>query len=124
LTPRQLRRWLRIAVEAAKQSGRQRIPEITPREEIPRAESGESLAILLHTAPDAPSFSSVLERAGTRPERVWLAVGSESGFSDEEIRGAVSLGWVLAGLGPRILRAETASLVAATIALHRWNDLG
>ncbi|MBA3478448.1 MAG: RNA methyltransferase, partial [Lautropia sp.] len=54
---------------------------------------------------------------------IWLLCGPESGFSDEEYRQAREAGWLPAGLGPRVLRTETAGLVALSIIQARWGDL-
>jgi 16S rRNA (uracil1498-N3)-methyltransferase len=43
-------------------------------------------------------------------------VGPEGGFTDAEVRAAQDAGWQTVGLGPRILRIETAALVLATLA--------
>ena len=62
--------------------------------------------------------------SGAEAERIWLAVGPESGLEDVEAEAFVGAGWRPASLGPRTLRAETAGVVAAAILLHRWGDLG
>lgn len=53
-----------------------------------------------------------------------LAVGPENGFEVEQVEARVGEGWVRAGRGPRILRADTAGVIAASIVLHHWGDLG
>ena len=47
-----------------------------------------------------------------------FAVGPEGGFTDEEIASARAHGWQVIGLGPRILRIETAAIVLAAWANH------
>lgn len=119
---KRLERWRRIAVVAAKQCGRRTLPEIVPRDDLPAAGGGEGPALLLHPAPQARPLGSLLD--GPAPGRVRLAVGPESGFADEEAARWSDAGWILAELGPRTLRAETAGLVAAALILHAWGDLG
>ena len=58
------------------------------------------------------------------PGGVVVIVGPEGGFSDEEARMARSMGCTVAGLGRRILRAETAAIAAVAIAQYAWGDLG
>jgi 16S rRNA (uracil1498-N3)-methyltransferase len=100
-------RWQRLAVSAAAQSGRVLVPEIeTPldfSQALDRASGFEQAFVL---APGGASLS------GPWAERVALLVGPEGGFSDEEVREAQARGLLLAGLGPRILRVETAALAA------------
>ena len=48
-------------------------------------------------------------------EAVYVAVGPEGGFSDEEIADAAKLDWRIVSLGPRILRIETAALALASV---------
>ena len=67
---------------------------------------------------DLPAVRIVADPGGasaswpTGPE-VALAVGPEGGFTDEEIEGARAQGWQVVGLGPRLLRIETAAIVMA-----------
>ncbi|HEX9006762.1 MAG TPA: RsmE family RNA methyltransferase [Bacteroidota bacterium] len=46
---------------------------------------------------------------------MWLSVGPEGGFTEEEAREAAGAGFLFAGLGPRRLRAETAAIVATAL---------
>ncbi|HEY0727827.1 MAG TPA: 16S rRNA (uracil(1498)-N(3))-methyltransferase [Pyrinomonadaceae bacterium] len=107
-------RWQRIALEAAKQCGRGIVPEVT--------------------APN--SFKSVLknpcllfsEKGGhgltqIDTDSVTAIIGSEGGWSDEEIEQARDAGAQIVTLGGRILRAETAAITAATLLQHRFGDL-
>ena len=116
-----LERWDRIAIEACKQSGRRSVPQIEPREDLPEPPPGRS-AILLDAEDGAVPLGELL--AGKRNPVVWIAVGPESGFSASEVEDWRKGGWQSGHLGPRTLRTETAGLVAATIVLHRWGDLG
>jgi 16S rRNA (uracil1498-N3)-methyltransferase len=120
-TPDRLERWRRIAIEACKQSGRRRVPAIEPGEDLPAPPPGRT-AILLDGGSRARPLGELL--VGPGEAAVWIAVGPESGLAAHEVDRALELGWRAGHLGPRTLRTETAGLVAATIVLHRWGDLG
>jgi len=119
---RRLERWRRIAIEAAKQSGRRRIPDVAPCDDLPAAERGGAPALLLNPGPASRPLGGLLRERP--PGEVRIAAGPESGFSDEEIERWRASGWRLASLGPRTLRAETAGVVAVALILHVWGDLG
>ncbi len=53
-----------------------------------------------------------------------LAVGPEGGFSGQEVERAHERGFMPVGLGPRILRTETAAIAALTILQYELGDLG
>jgi len=119
---KRLERWRRIAVEAAKQCGRRRLPEIAPRDDLPTPAQGESRPLLLDPGSGSRALGTLLSELSPAP--VWLAVGPEGGFTDDETARWSAAGWLRAGIGPRTLRAETAGLVAAALILHAWGDLG
>lgn len=120
-SPRRLQRLGRIAVEACKQSGRRIVPRIEVVTALPQVPTGERLALLLAPGTRWP-LAKRMERS--RPEAVSIAVGPEGGFDAGEVECWLDNGWVAASLGPRVLRTETAGLVAAAIVLHRWADVG
>src|SRR5450759_4232718 len=76
---------------------------------------------------DRPSlrteFASRVEGRGQRPFAMNLFVGPEGGYTDSEIDAAINRGIIPIGLGPRILRAETASIVGSTLLLACAGDL-
>jgi 16S rRNA (uracil1498-N3)-methyltransferase len=119
-SPTRQARYERIVMEACKQSGRRRLPDVaggtidTPRDGV--------LAIVLAIGAGVPPLGRVL--AGPRVPEVWIAVGPEGGFSEGELAQFSASGWRDASLGPRVLRTETAGAVAAAIILHAWGDVG
>jgi len=117
-----LERWRRIALEACKQSGRRRVPPVEQPGELPPAPPAGILALVLGSGPDSLPIREYTLAA--RPDVVWLAVGPEGGFSEEDRSILEGRGWREAGLGPRTLRTETAGVVAAALVLHAWDDLG
>jgi 16S rRNA (uracil1498-N3)-methyltransferase len=121
-------RWERIIAEAAEQSERGRLPQLFPVGLLAQAfEEARGLSFIAAERGDRRSLRQELaERAdgrGSRPFTVNLFVGPEGGFAPEELDLAASYGIVPVGLGPRILRAETAAIVAATIILAETGDL-
>jgi 16S rRNA (uracil1498-N3)-methyltransferase len=115
-------RWRRIALAAAKQSGRTQVPAV---------DDPVSLVDLLRTPwPGLRLLAWEEEReqplaalpadAGS----VVVAVGPEGGFAEDEVEAARASGFVTVSLGPRILRAETGAIVAAALCQHRWGDVG
>ena len=117
-SPARLERWRRILVEAAKQSGRRVVPALDVEPDWPRPPGG-GRGLVLH--PGGASLGSVL---GEPFGDLEIAVGPEGGFDEEEIAALRALGWAVAGLGPRILRTETAGPLAAALVLHLRGDLG
>ena len=63
-------------------------------------------------------------RQGASPEGIFAILGPEGGFSAAEVEAAVAEGFLTAGLGPRILRAETATIAAAALLQFLFGDLG
>jgi 16S rRNA (uracil1498-N3)-methyltransferase len=117
-----LDRWEKIALEAAKQCGRARIPRI----QAPR-----TFAAALSAHPDSPRiFLWEKERARALDDivnsplsAVYALVGPEGGFSVEEAMQAGEAGFVPIRLGPRILRAETAGLAIVALLQFLSGDL-
>ena len=123
ITPHRLARWRRIAAEACKQCGRRQLPRLEVCEELPRELPAGTLGLVLDPGSTALPLAELCRRQPS-PRQVWLAVGPESGLEAEEIDTRPGAGWIRAGLGPRILRADTAGVIAASIILHHWADLG
>lgn len=110
-------RWRSIVVEAAEQSGRRIVPEVAPvlsfRDAIADA-TRDGIPFMPWEGADRPKLASV-----HRPCRnSALIIGPEGGFSQEEVDYARSRGAVTVTLGRRILRSETAAIVAAALLLH------
>ncbi|CFX99119.1 Ribosomal RNA small subunit methyltransferase E [Syntrophomonas zehnderi OL-4] len=122
-------RWQSIAREACKQCCRNRIPAIhNPITFSQMLDLTQGYpAILLYEGEDQRGLKSVLrEKAPTflSASRTFLIIGPEGGFSPEEAAQAKANNIITAGLGPRILRTETAGIVAASIVLYELADLG
>lgn len=104
--------WQGVAVGACEQSGRNRVPEVTQPAVLAAALAATSADLKLVLAPDdgAASLQSLL--GATRPASIALLVGPEGGLDPQEVRVAQAAGFVCCRMGPRVLRTETAALVA------------
>ena len=118
---RKLAHWRAVAVAACEQSGRARPPLIEPPRPLPDtlAQLGTDTA-RLRLEPSAERSLASIE-AGRR--RVALLVGPEGGLAPEESTLADGAGFEPRALGPRILRTETAALVALALVQARSGDL-
>lgn len=119
-----LERWARVAREASRQCGRTRSMEVgqvlTFEEVLSRGGSFDRAFIC------SSRGGETLERIASEealPKSVLVAVGPEGGFTDEEVSRAVDRGFVCLSLGPRVLRAETAAIMAVGLVQHRFGDL-
>jgi 16S rRNA (uracil1498-N3)-methyltransferase len=112
-------RWQRIALEAAKQSGRAFVPEIgTPA--AFEAVAIEGLGVMFSER-GGDSLENLLKQLS--PSAVTALVGSEGGWSDEELETARARGFHVITLGGRVLRAETAAITVAVVLQHLFGDL-
>lgn len=105
-------RWQRIVREAAEQSGRTRLPMLATPLSFDAALAAGRGAVVLPT-PGAVQTPAVLPALARWP--ITLVIGPEGGFTPEEIAQARQRGIEPIGLGPRILRAETAAVVLLTL---------
>lgn len=111
-------RWLRLAAAAARQCGRATLPHIDlplPLAELDLRQLPAPVLLLGAGGADMATAAVAGE--------VSLMVGPEGGWSDAEQRHLVAAGASVVGLGPRTLRADTAGMVALSVAQHLWGDL-
>ncbi len=121
-------RWQRLALEAAKQSGRACVPAVaTPMslgallvdEELP----GDGGARLLFTERGGRGLLETCGELNESPATLAALTGPEGGWADEELAQAEAAGWRLVTLGGRIMRAETAAVVGVALLQHLCGDL-
>lgn len=120
-------RWQRVAEEAAKQSRRTIIPEVT--EPVSFSEAMRQIAVevfaIMPWEEQQPSESiGKVLNANLGKKEVAIFIGPEGGFSKSEAEAAKTRGVYHVSLGPRILRTETAGIVAVAIVLYQLGDLG
>ena len=109
-------RWQRIALEAAKQCGRSVVPEVVAPDQF------ESVLrenpCLMFSEREGQALNTDL-----KVESVTAIIGSEGGWSDEELDLARTKQVPIVTLGGRILRAETAAIATAVLLQHLYGDL-
>lgn len=122
-------RYNRIAFEAAKQCGRGVLPDVAlPLPNfgaVCRALDGYDLALFFYECGGAPlrELLAQLPAGHTAPYRIALITGAEGGFAAEEAEAAAKAGAKAVGLGPRILRCETAPLAALAAVMTLTGNL-
>jgi 16S rRNA (uracil1498-N3)-methyltransferase len=113
-------RWDKVASGAAEQSGRAVVPAVhptAPLAELLAVGFGGLRLLCVETVGGADPASDA------RPAACLLLVGPPGGFEDRELDAAKASGFQPLGLGPRVLRTETAALAAICHVQQRWGDL-
>jgi 16S rRNA (uracil1498-N3)-methyltransferase len=113
--PGRTRRWQTIAEEAARQSGRADVPEICEPVALPAALANPDASERRFLLWEGEQGASLHRALADRPAHVAVLVGPEGGFSAAEVETCVQAGFRSVGLGPRILRTETAAIVAVAL---------
>ena len=117
-TEKRLERWHKIALEAAKQSGRARLMRIDAPIDFEKFIESANGTRILFAERNGESFSAVKES-----KKIVAAIGAEGGWEDAEIEAARKNGFQIVTLRGRILRAETAAISIAAILQNRFGDL-
>ena len=113
-------RWQKIAKQAAMQSGRGIVPKV--RECISfndAVKSAKGDKVIFYEL-GGESVKTILK---DKPSEISMFIGSEGGFSSEEVNLVTENGGRKATLGKRILRAETAPLVALTLIMYETDNM-
>jgi len=112
--------WRKLIINACEQCGRNRIPRLTAPMRLVEWVGTDTSEVKLILHPRDGIRLSGIQSAG---KTLTLLAGPEGGFGDEEIATAQRHGYRSIVLGPRILRAESAALVAISICQARWGDV-
>lgn len=114
---KRLQHWRQVAISACEQCGRSRVPVIHPplllADWLKQAEA--DLKLVLH-----PVAEPLVSHA--KPGSLAFLIGPEGGLTDAEVGTAQGAGFHSARLGPRVLRTETAPVVALAVAQQLWGD--
>ncbi len=119
-------RWRRLVRAAAEQAGRTEVPvveRIQPLEEFVATKPPDTLGLVFTVGAD-PDPPATLRQRYPDTRKVIAIVGPEGGLTPDELELCRRHGFKDVGLGPRVLRSETAAIVAAAICQHLWGDLG
>ncbi|MGC8121383.1 16S rRNA (uracil(1498)-N(3))-methyltransferase [Marinobacter sp. VGCF2001] len=118
---KRLRHWQQVAISAAEQCGRARVPEIQPvmtvQQWLDYAQAFDLRLVLHHRTEHSLNTLK-------KPSGVALMIGPEGGLSAGEIALAESHGFLPVALGPRVLRTETAPVAAIALCQWLWGDIG
>jgi len=113
---KKLEHWRQIVIAACEQCGRNRLPFVAPLQSLAAYLSREAVRWIL--APGGESLSAIQPV----PSSIHLLIGPEGGWSDEELALCLRAGSRAVGLGPRVLRTETAGLAALAALQARAGD--
>lgn len=122
---KKVERWQKIAEAAAKQSKRDIIPQVQPVQTMQQMLANNDLLhkIIAYECEDRLGLKTALQSCDNLQELL-LIIGPEGGISEFELELARKNGAVPVSLGKRILRAETAGVVALSAILYETGDLG
>jgi 16S rRNA (uracil1498-N3)-methyltransferase len=114
---KRLLHWRQVAISACEQCGRSRVPVIHPPVLLAvwLKQTEAELKLVLH-----PVAEPLVSHA--KPATLAFLIGPEGGLSDAEVEQAKDNGFHAARLGPRVLRTETAPVVALAVAQQLWGD--
>lgn len=122
---KKLERWNKIALEAGKQSGRQKIPSVqkpTKLKNLIENISKYDILLLPYECEKDVTLKSVLRNLDKECKNVAIIIGPEGGFSEEEVELLNLENVKRVTLGPRILRTETAGLATLAMVLYELQD--
>jgi len=114
---KRLAHWRQVAISACEQCGRSTLPAINPPTTLAEWLSSTHAELKLVLHPVAEPLTS-----HARPATLAFLIGPEGGLGDAEVEQAQRAGFQAARLGPRVLRTETAPVVALSVAQQLWGD--
>lgn len=116
--------WQGIIESACEQCGRNTLPQLYPVQAFVDWVNVIDAAVKVVCEPDSDRKASLSRKENlSKPASLALLIGPEGGFSAPESSAAVKTGFVSMGLGPRILRAETAVVSSVAILQSMWGDV-
>ena len=116
---KRLQHWRKVAISACEQSGRCQVPQlhapVTLGEWLQARREGGCFVLDQHGSQGFPRHASTFSQ-------ITLLSGPEGGLTEQEVAQAEAAGFIRVKLGARILRTETAPLVALSLVQHLWGD--
>ncbi|MDH3975692.1 MAG: 16S rRNA (uracil(1498)-N(3))-methyltransferase [Deltaproteobacteria bacterium] len=123
-----IKRWEKLALEAARQCGRTFIPpidEVISIDELfiklSQIDDKDVLKIIPWESEDKQGLKELSEKSF---KKAFLLIGPEGGFSPEEVEKAKNAGFIPLTLGNRLLRTETAGFAVISMMQYIWGDMG
>lgn len=123
---KKLERWQRIAEEAAKQSGRGIIPQVRYEADFVAVLNGAlhtDLPLFMYETGERETIRDAIEHTAQPIASAAIITGPEGGFAEFEADMARKLGMHICSMGERILRCETAPVVALTALMYGTGNL-
>jgi len=121
-----MERWERIAKESLKQCGRNKTPAIISAHSfeamLSLSENSDMKIVFWENATAALTDFKCLHEKPV--QHIFMGIGPEGGFTEEEIEKATVCGFRTLSLGPRILKSDTATVSACTLMQYLYGDLG
>ncbi|MNN13672.1 Ribosomal RNA small subunit methyltransferase E [compost metagenome] len=114
---KRLAHWRQVAISACEQCGRSTLPVIHPPVTLAEWLNSTKADLKLVLHPVAEPLTS-----HAKPATLAFLIGPEGGLSEAEVEQAKAAGCHAARLGPRVLRTETAPVVALSVAQQLWGD--
>ena len=125
---KKLDRWVRIALEASKQSKRTLIPKINSPiefEDLLHKLKEMDLIVVPYENEEGFGIKKLMTTLKDKAiKKVGIIIGPEGGFEESEIKDLRDIGGNIVTLGPRILRTETAGFVCTSLVMYELGDLG
>jgi 16S rRNA (uracil1498-N3)-methyltransferase len=115
---KKLEHWRQVVIAACEQCGRNRLPFVAPAQSLAAYLAQAQEAVRLVLAPGGERLSTIRPVASS----FHLLVGPEGGWSNEELALCLRSNGRTVGLGPRVLRCETAGLAALAALQARAGD--
>ncbi len=119
-------RWQKIVKESLKQCKLSYLPEIydtVSYDELLTLSDDCDLKVFFWEE-EVISLTSIKKTIEKTPKKIFIMLGPEGGFSEEEANAAKEKGFITASLGPRIMKADTASVAALTLIQFIFGDIG
>ena len=120
---KRLPRLQRVVQSACKQSGRARFPVITEPVAIGDLDPGEFDQTILFWEGKSQSLSEIAPNL-SKPSSCLMVIGPVGGLTPAEAKAIREKGAIVAGLGPRVLRTETAVTAGVALLQYLWGDVG
>ncbi|MBD9413137.1 16S rRNA (uracil(1498)-N(3))-methyltransferase [Pseudomonas sp. PDM16] len=114
---KRLAHWRQVAISACEQCGRSVLPVIHAPQTLAEWQASVQAELKLVLHPVAAPLES-----HAKPQTLAFLIGPEGGLTDAEVEQAKTAGFHAARLGPRVLRTETAPVVALAVAQQLWGD--